>query len=427
MDGLIITIHFGSLLRTDATPRGIKLPLRLFIDDNIFCYRACYTEHSAAISTTATYHPPFCDYSHGAMSAAAPTSTRPSPRTVLVTGANGYIGCAVSKAFVRAGWKVFGLVRRPEATLELELGEVIPIVGQLDDLSWVEPKLYHHAKTFDVIVNCLESFPDYETLFNQVMGLIVKLAKTSNEHGVRPLLLWSSGCKDYGLTPLHGDPDLAAHTEATPLNPPAEPIRQRAETSLRVYDHKDLFGAVILRPTSVYGYTSSYYGTMMDYAAQQAANGEPALRIPVNPNVPMHAAHVDDCAEAYVALAEHKDRPAVAGQAFNISAFRYETVQEIGTALAKAYNFADGVKFLKAEEAGEWFPQSLLFAFNFPQWVDSEKIRSLTGWTDKRMLFSDNVAAHRLAYEAEEAKGHDNIRLIRERMKTLGGMPVKRE
>lgn len=361
------------------------------------------------------------------MSATGPTSTRPPPRTVLVTGANGYIGCAVSKAFVRAGWKVFGLVRRPEATLELELGEVIPIVGKLDDLSWVESRLYTQSKTFDVIVNCLESFPDYETLFQQLITLIVELAQTSNENGVRPLLLWSSGCKDYGLTPLHGEPGLAPHTEESPLKPPAEPIKQRAETSLRIYEHKDLFDGVILRPTSVYGYTSSYYGTMMDYAAQQAASGEPALRIPVKPNVPMHAAHVDDCAEAYVALAEHKDRPAVAGQAFNISAFRYETVEEICTALAQEYGFSEGVRFLKAEEAGEWFPQSLLFAFNFPQWVGSDKIRNLTGWNDKRMLFSENVRAHRLAYEAEEAKGHENIRLVRERMRALGGVHIQRE
>ena len=361
------------------------------------------------------------------MSAPVPTSNRPAPRTVLVTGANGYIGCAVSKAFVRAGYRVFGLVRRAEATLELQLSEVIPVIGKLDDLSWVESKLWPQSRTFDVIVNCLESFPDYESLYQQIINLILKLSKTSNEHGVRPLVLWSSGCKDYGLSPLHGEPGLAPHTEETPLNPPAEPIKQRAETSLRIHDHKDHFDGVILRPTSVYGYTSSYYGAMMDYASQQAASGEPALRIPVQPNVPMHAAHVDDCAEAYVALAEHNDRSAVAGQAFNISAFRYETVHEIVTALAAEYGFVEGVKFLKPEEAGAWFPKSLFFALSFPQWVGSEKIRKLTGWTDRRMLFSENVKAYRLAYEAEEAKGHGNITLVRERMKALGDVQIQRE
>ena len=147
-------------------------------------------------------------------------------------------------------------MRRPEATVELELGEVIPIVGKLDDLSWVEDKLHTQSKTFDVIVNCLESFPDYESLFRQVIGLICKLAQTSNENSVRPLVLWSSGCKDYGLTPLHGDPDLAPHTENWPLNPPADPIRQRAKNSVRVlHDYKASFDGVVLRPTSVYGYS----------------------------------------------------------------------------------------------------------------------------------------------------------------------------
>lgn len=352
------------------------------------------------------------------MSATVPTFPRPSTRTVLVTGANGYIGCAVSRAFVRAGWRVFGLVRRPETTTELQLAEVIPIVGKLDDLTWVDD-LYKQAKTFDAIVNCLESFPDYQILYDQVMFLVLKLADMSNANGVRPLLLWSSGCKDYGVGPLHGDPALAPHTEESPLTATSA-MGQRALTSLHIYDHKDVLDGVILRPTCVFGYSSSYYGTMMDYAAAEAAKGEPALRIPVDPNVIMHAAHVDDCAEAYVALAEHQNRAAIAGKAFNISGYQYETAKEVCGALAAEYGFPEGARFLAPEEAGDWFPLSLQSVFNFPQWVSSDRIREVTGWNDKRMLFSDNLRAHRIAYEAEEKKGHENIGQIRERMKKIG-------
>lgn len=40
-------------------------------------------------------------------------------RAVLVTGANGYIGNAVAKAFARAGWRTYGLVRRKEVSTAL--------------------------------------------------------------------------------------------------------------------------------------------------------------------------------------------------------------------------------------------------------------------------------------------------------------------
>ncbi|KFH42238.1 UDP-arabinose 4-epimerase-like protein [Hapsidospora chrysogenum ATCC 11550] len=362
------------------------------------------------------------------MPPAVSTSPRPPARTALIIGANGYIGSAVSRAFVRAGWRVFGLVRRPEAATELALSEVIPVIGTLDggDLHWVDG-LLEQAKTLDVIVNCLELFPEYAKIYDKIMGLVLRLANASSRHGVRSLLMWSSGCKDYGLSPLHGDPSLVPQTEDTPLNPVAEPIRQRIQTSLAIFKHKDVLDGVVLRPTSVYGYSSSYYGALMDYAAAEATKGEPALRIPVNPNVPMHATHIDDCAEAYVALAEHEDRAAIAGASFNISAHRYETVREVCDALAAEYCFPAGIEFITEEEAGDWFPKSLHFALNFPQWVGSERIRRLTGWTDKRLLFSENVKAHRIAYEAQDKKGHENIGTVRERMKSFDKMDIRRD
>lgn len=356
-------------------------------------------------------------------------------RTALVTAANGYIGAAVSRAFVRAGYRVFGLVRRVEAAGSLAQAEVIPVVGTLDDLSWVEG-LLARTTTFDVIVNCLEAFPDYEALFEKLMVLITRLAAQSVANGTKPLLLWSSGCKDYGMTPLRGDPKLAPHTEESPPNGPVEPIRARTRAAQRLFDpsyHKNLFDGVVLRPTSVYGYSSSYYAALMELATSERAAGQDVLRLDAHPDVIMHALHVDDCAEAYVALAEHPDRAAVAGQVFNISSHRYETGQEIGDALAKEYGFANGVEFVTTAAAGKDDDAAdgssaggpLDLVLKFPQWVGSEKIRRLTGWRDKRMLFSENLGVYRLAYEEERQRGHENIEVVRARLGVISA--VKRE
>jgi nucleoside-diphosphate-sugar epimerase len=344
------------------------------------------------------------------------------PRTALVTAANGYIGAAVSRAFVRAGYRVYGLIRRASSAPPLAQAEVIPIIGTLDDLSFLDSV---PLATVDVIVNCLEAFPDYAELSAKVMTLITKLAKTSNANGVKPLVLWSSGSKDYGTSPLHGDPELAPHTEESPLRPPIEAVRSRFETALRIFDekyHQNLFDGVVLRPTNVYGYSSSYYAGMLEYAEKGKVKGKDVLTLVADPNTPLHALHVDDCADAYVALAEHHDRAAVAGQAFNIASHRYETTLEVGQALAKEYGYAGGVRFVSdtegitadGDDAG-----TVDILFKFPQWVGSDKLRTLTGWHDKRMLWSENLTAYRLAYEAERANGHENIELSLKRLGAL--------
>ncbi|KAH7169234.1 hypothetical protein DER46DRAFT_680793 [Fusarium sp. MPI-SDFR-AT-0072] len=315
-------------------------------------------------------------------------------RNVLVTGANGYIGSAVCRAFVRAGWNTYGLIRNPQAREELALSEIIPVVGAFTDLSVLET-LFEEVNTFDAIVSCTEKIPGYATHFREVMACVKRLAEKSNENGVRPLVLWSSGCKDYGMTGLHGIPGLAPHTEKSPLNAPEilkEPLR------------------------CVFGYSNSYYGAIFDYAADQREKGSEVLRIPGDPNSIMHATHVDDCGRAYVSLAELDDRRAVGGQFFNVSGYRYETLEEVAGAVAKEYGFEKGIQFIPASEAEASFPPGLHFVFSFSQWVGSEKLRSLTGWKDKRALFSKGIHAHRLAYETYKGRGHANVAEIQKRI-----------
>ncbi|KPM39739.1 hypothetical protein AK830_g6844 [Neonectria ditissima] len=334
-------------------------------------------------------------------------------RTVLVTGANGYIGSAICRAFVRAGWKTFGLVRKASATAELTLAEAIPVVGTFTNLSFLD-SLYEKTQTFDAIVSCTEQMPGYAAHFAEVMALVRTLAEKSNQNGVRPLVLWSSGCKDYGTGDVDGAPGLSPHTEDSPLNT-LPFVRERMESCMEIFDYPELFDAALLRPTCVFGYSSSYYGAMFDYAAQEAASGAKVLTIPGDPHSIMHATHVDDCAEAYLALAEHEDRKRVAGQAFNVSSHRYETSKEVTEALAKEYGF-DRVDYIPAEEAGPSFPAGLHAVFSFSQWVGGDKIREVTGWKDKKLLFSENVGVHRRAYELLKEGGHDNIKEIQRRI-----------
>lgn len=217
----------------------------------------------------------------------------------------------------------------------------------------------------------------------------------SEANGVRPLVMFSSGCKDYStMSEKHGDARLKPHTEESPLNPPAVLI-PRCEMGTSLLDKaKTPYDAIVLRPTIVYGYSSSYYGALFDFAAA----GKGILKLEADPDAIMHSCHVDDCAEAYVMLAEHPDRSQVVNQAFNISGPHYETARQIGEALARSYDLA--LEFTAPQGPAEYYFNSVHGLANFWQWVGSDKIRRIVGWETRRASFVEGLEQYRLSREA---------------------------
>ncbi|MBY0383042.1 MAG: NAD(P)-dependent oxidoreductase [Xanthobacteraceae bacterium] len=316
-------------------------------------------------------------------------------RTVLVTGANGYIGNAVAKAFARAGWRTYGLVRREGAVGDLARSEIQPLVGPsdggaLDGLGDV---------TFDVVVSNTEDRTDPSGHLAAVRVMLNKAVARSEAAGRRPLVIFSSGCKDYGaMKQKHGDPALAPHTEESPLLPSSASavLVPRCAFGAQLLDKAETpYDAVVLRPTIVYGLSSSYYGALFDLAARS----RDVLTIVGDPEAVMHSCHVDDCADAYVALVEHPNRSAIANQAYNIANQRYETAREVGEALARSYRLDLAFEVPIHEYAhGDAYR-----LFNYWQWVGSEKIRAATGWHERRATFVDGIDQYRMAYEASRS------------------------
>lgn len=314
-------------------------------------------------------------------------------RTVLVTGANGYLGNAVAKAFARAGWRTYGLVRREGPVGDLARSEIQPLVGPsdgatLDGLGDV---------TFDVVVSNTEDRTDPSGHLAAVRVMLDKAVARSKAAGRRPLVMFSSGCKDYGaMKQKHGDPALAPHTEASPLVPASASaiLVPRCTFGSRLLDKAETpYDAVVLRPTVVYGLSSSLYGSLFDLAA----GSRDVLTIVGDPDAVMHSCHVDDCADAYVALAEHPDRSAIANQAYNISNQRYETAREIGEALARCY----GLDLAFEVPDREFRYGDVNWLFNYWQWVGSDKIRAATAWHERRATFANGIDQYRIAYDAK--------------------------
>lgn len=312
-------------------------------------------------------------------------------RNVLVTGANGYLGNAVAKAFARAGWNTYGLVRRAESAADLARHEVTPILGSPADLSFVDGLSGIH---FDVIVSNTEDPNDASGHLRDVRQMVETLSARTPVNGTKPLLMFSSGCKDYGwMDHKHGDPELAPQTEESPLRP-LDILQPRCDfgAALLELDDTSSYQATVLRPTIIYGLSSSHYGKLFELAE----DSKETLAIIADPAAIMHSCHVDDCAEAYVALAEHPDRRQVAGEAFNVSNPSYETALEVGEALASSY----GVALRFESPTGSVPLDSAHFLANSWQWVDSSKLRALTGWKERRQPFAKGLSSYRMAFEA---------------------------
>ncbi|KIW20035.1 hypothetical protein PV08_00610 [Exophiala spinifera] len=326
-------------------------------------------------------------------------------KTVLVTGANGFIGYAVCRAFALAGWTTYGLMRSDRSIPELLKEEIISIIGSAAD-----PAFVADLPPIDVVVCCSGDPSNFGAHFKEMTSLIQILSKVaqSKGHG-KPLAIISSGCKDYGMTPRHGDPSLAPHTEESPLNFPAI-LGERAIGALDMMKYTDDFDCVVTRPTTLYGRSSSFYGFMFLLAEQAKSNSDGVLSITSDANAICHGTHVDDVAAAYVAIAE-APRAVVAGQAYNISSHRYETLGEIVAAMEKAH----GIKVEYVDSDGvDKDSYAINALFNFPQWVGSEKIREHTGWKDKKPLFHEGYDVYRKAYEeAAKAKTEQYERIMR--------------
>ncbi|KAL1878538.1 hypothetical protein VTK73DRAFT_7879 [Phialemonium thermophilum] len=341
-----------------------------------------------------------------------------APKVVLVTGATGYIGSAVARAFVRAGWITYGLIRSESAKTRLAAEEILPVVGSIDDVDSHGAILESVPPTLDAIVSTTEDITNYVPHYNNIIHLLRTLGLASSKNGVRPLVIFTSGCKDYGVGPhYHGDPGLAPHTEESPLNPPAV-LAPRTIHAQKIFDHKDAFAPVLVRPINVFGRASSYYQHFFKLAEKLSAAQKPLI-VNVPPNSVSQAVHVDDCGDAYVALASHPNRNEVEGQVFNISARRYETVDEVLNSLAAEYGIPE-IKYVDpsdpSAQENPWPPMLL----DFPQWTGDEKIRKLTGWSDHRPLFSEALQVYRVAYEAAVAIRDHNVETIQNLGSFLG-------
>ena len=305
-------------------------------------------------------------------------------KTVLVTGANGFVGNATAKYFALQGWKTYGMIRKSEYASDLAANEVTPLVGSYADTTSLDSV---KEVIFDVILSTTEDFSDYVSHFNDIIRLAKAVSKPANEAGKKPLLMFTSGNKDYGESGLHGSRDLTWFEENTPLNPPPF-VALRAKTALQVFDHSEHFHATLFRPCMIYGRKSSYYASIMSQAATSSK-----IIMYGSTSVIWHGVHVDDVASAYFAVATQLSPAEAHGQAYTVANDTYDTFGQLAEGVAKAYGGKEIVWRLVDENN---IMQKMIA---FSQALKCERLRSQTGWRPRKMPFLEGIEQYRAAFD----------------------------
>jgi nucleoside-diphosphate-sugar epimerase len=243
-----------------------------------------------------------------------------SIETVFITGATGYIGRNVARAFRRAGYRVLGLTRDTGKAASLAAEEIVPVVGTLQaPQSWNAA-----AASAAVLVHAAVDYgSDTMALDRAAVQALIDIASVRNS-----TLLYTSGVW------VHGDTGGRVADETTPLAP-IELVAARAATEQLVLGASALRGLVI-RPAIVYGrqggLTASFFA------------GEPVVG---DGNNHWPLVHVDDLADAYVRAAQR----GAAGAAYIAADRSHCTVRELVDAARRAAGLGGPPRWLPLAQA----------------------------------------------------------------------------
>jgi CDP-glucose 4,6-dehydratase len=301
-----------------------------------------------------------------------------SERSVLVTGATGMVGSALTASLVAAGARVIALVPDVDPQSELYRSGVIDRIsvvnGRLEDVAAVERAVVGH---------------DVETIFHLGAQTIVSTAHRSpratfesNVQGtwnvldvarlyptlVRSVVVASSD-KAYGHS------DVLPYTESMRLQGtfPYEVSKSMTDLVTQSYAHTYGVPAVIARCGNIYGPGDLNWSRIVPGTMRSIIAGEqPVLRS--DGTFLRDYLHVDDVVSAYQLLADVAAR--YAGQAYNFSDESPLSVLDIYRACCAAAGVPDLEPKILSKAVGEIKDQ----------YLDASLARNELGWSARVAL-----------------------------------------
>lgn len=300
-------------------------------------------------------------------------------RRALVTGAHGFVASHLAVALLERGVEV-RVLDRPEPRLADVGGprhSALDLLGIRDEVEQVEADLRDAEGVEAAVAGC-------DSVFHLAAQTIVGAARESpletfevNVRGAWNVfeacrthsaerVVFASSDKAYGASPelpyREDFPLRAAH--------PYDASKAAADIVARSYAHAYGVPLAVTRFANVYGGGDLNFSRLVPETTIAAIDGRPpVIRSDGSPE--RDFLHVDDAVSAYLAIAGALDRGKGIGEAFNAGGERPHSVREVVDLIAAIAGTG-----VEAEYRGAGVPEGEIDR----QYVDSGKLRAVTGW-----------------------------------------------
>jgi len=315
-------------------------------------------------------------------------------RTVLITGASGYIGFHTACAIRRAGHRVFGLVRSEAQAKKLTLHEIIPVIGNQNDVSSYSTALLES----EVIIDMVQDYSNSDSMTAN-KTLLTEIRRVADTLKQKKRYIYTSG------TLLYGESGDKIVDESSPLKCFPQHPRRLFEESVVLLGKSSSSGnteasyieTAVIRPTFVYGNAcGQFLGEFFDWNRETNT-----VVVKGNPDRSWGWVHVDDLADAYRRVVEAESK-LVNGEVFNAAdgVSHTMTYSQARLAFAKSNGAPDSVA-VEYRPAGE-DPWSKMM--NVKIMTTGEKLRTRLSWKPTHGAVLSELPFFSISWKAAHAQ-----------------------
>ncbi len=322
-------------------------------------------------------------------------------RTVLVTGAQGFVGSWLAERLLNAGARVVALRRdvEPESRFHTDGIEERCVIAQADLLEY---------ETLVRVINEHEVSAVFHLAAQTIVGTANRSPLSTFDTNVRGTYVLLEACRAVGVvgSPVerivvassdkaYGDHDELPYREDFALQPryPYDTSKACTDLIARSYAHTYDLPVAVTRLANVYGGGDVNWSRIVPDTARALVVGErPVIRSDGTPE--RDYLYVEDAVDAYLAVAASLDDPGMRGRAWNAGWGEPLAVREIVDRLIAV----SGVE-VEPDVQGKGTPHGEIDR----QYLDSTAIREELGWTPTRTL--DEGLAATWAWYRERLKG----------------------
>lgn len=311
-------------------------------------------------------------------------------RRVLVTGAHGFVASHLVKALIERGDEVRVLDRPDPRTADVggTRSSALDLLGIRGEVELAEADLRDADGVGAAVAGC-------DSVFHLAAQTIVGVARESPvetfEVNVRGAWNVFEACREQGAERVvfassdkaYGASPELPYREDFPLRAayPYDASKAAADIVARSYARAYGVPLAVTRFANIYGGGDLNFSRLIPETTVAVIDGRaPAIRSDGSPE--RDFLHVDDAVSAYLAIAEALDSGEARGEAFNAGGERPHSVREVVDLIAAAAGTG-----IEPEYLGAGTPDGEIDR----QYVDSTKLRELTGWSP-RVELEDGLA-----------------------------------